>query len=150
MTDCMNFPPNYEFLWNGETHSRNPHPEKSVNAGSTADDPEARDPARVDEPITDVSLGLIQERIKANLETLKVQISTLIQLLTQLIQDNSARNSPTAGPRTHRTQPEPSPGSGVKTSRALPRTAICSTGSPLDIWDRNKPLEHYGFNVYAS
>ena len=36
--------------------------------------------------------------IKANLEPLKAQISTLTQLLTQLIQDNSATTNPTTGP----------------------------------------------------
>ena len=53
-----------------------------------------------------------------NLEPLYAQVPTLTQLLSQLIQYNWARKFPTAGPRTHRTQPEPSPGNEVETSGA--------------------------------
>ena len=67
-----------------------------VNAENTADALEARDWERTGETISGTSADLIEERIKANLEPLNPQISTLTQLLSQLIQDNSARNSPMA------------------------------------------------------
>ena len=42
---------------------------------------------------------LIEERIKANLEALCCQVSTLTQMMNQLIQDKWDRINPTAGPR---------------------------------------------------
>ena len=44
---------------------------------------------RLDEPVTRVSSDLITERIKANLEALNEQISTLNPLMNELIQENS-------------------------------------------------------------
>ena len=73
----------------------------SVNAENSADAPAALDSDRADERITRVLSDLIEERIKANLEPLNEQFSTLTQLLSQLIQEKWALNSPTAGPRTH-------------------------------------------------
>ena len=124
----MSFFPDSTFLKNGKTYSQKLHLETSVNAENTTDAPEACDTDSADEPITAVSPDLIDEKIKANLEPLSAQISTLTQLLKQLIQDNSARNSPIAGPRTHWTQPGHSPDSEVGTSRTLPGTEIGSTG----------------------
>ena len=75
-----------------------------MNAESSIDAPVAHDSERADELITRVSPDVIVENIKANLEPLNEQISTLTQLLIQLIHENLARNSPTKGPRTQRTK----------------------------------------------
>ena len=45
---------------------------------------------------------LIEDRTRANLESLNEQISSLTQLLSQLINNNSAKTSPTAGSHTTR------------------------------------------------
>ena len=75
-----------------------------MNAKNTADAPAARFLESAEETVNGVSPDLIEERIKAKLELLIEQISTLTQLLNQLIQENSAHNSPTAGPRTQMIQ----------------------------------------------
>ena len=69
----------------------------STNAENAAHTPALPDSERADELITIISLNLIQKRINANLEPLKAQISTLIELLNQVIQDNWAHKSQTAG-----------------------------------------------------
>ena len=104
----------------------------SVNTGNIRGDLKARDSERAGRPITGVSTDLTDKKIKVRKETLNAQISTLTQLLNQLIQDNSARNSPTTGPRTQRKQREPAH-CKIGTSKALPETATGSTGSPLDM-----------------
>ena len=76
-----------------------------MNVENTADAPVARDSESVDEPINGVLPDLSKEGIKGNLEPLNEEISTLTQLLNQLIKKNSPRNSPTAGPRNQQTQP---------------------------------------------
>ena len=104
----------------------------SVNTENTADTPEVRDAEKADKPITENSPDQIEEGIRANLEPVNAQISTLTQLLTQLIQNKSARNSSTVGPRTHRTQPGHSLDSDMGISRTLPGTTIGSTGFPFE------------------
>ena len=81
----------------------------SVSAENTADAPATRNLERAEETVNGVSPDLIEEKIKANIESLNEQLSTLTQLLNQLIQESSVRNSPTAGPRTQQTQPRRSP-----------------------------------------
>ena len=105
-TDCMRVSFDYSALRNGGTHSESLNPKISVNVENIADAPESES-ERTDEPVTGDWTDLIKNRIKANLDLLNAQISTLTQLLKQLVQDNSALNSPTAGPCTHPTQPEP-------------------------------------------
>ena len=78
----------------GETYSQSLHLKIFVNDESTTDAPAAHDSEKVDKPINGVLPDLIEERIKANLELLNKQVSTLTQLLNQLIQDNSAPNPP--------------------------------------------------------
>ena len=99
----------------------------SVNTENSGGALVRRGSNRADEPITGVSSNLIEEGTKANLELLNEQISTLIQLLNQLIQGNSACKSPTAVHRTQRAQTGSSPGSEFGISRTLPGTAIGST-----------------------
>ena len=60
----------------------------SVIAENTGDAPAARDSKRAEETVHEVLLYLIEEKIKANLEPFYEQISTLTQLLNQLIQEN--------------------------------------------------------------
>ena len=60
----------------------------SVNIENTTDGSEARSAEEIDGTINGVSLELIEGMISANLEPLNAQISTLIQLLNQLTQDN--------------------------------------------------------------
>ena len=75
----------------------------SVNVENTPDAATAPDWDTIEEPIHGVSADLIHEKIKANLEPLIEQISTLTQLLNQLIQEISARDYHMAVPRTHQT-----------------------------------------------
>ena len=77
-------------LQNGKTYSQNSQLKMSVIAEDTGDAPAARDSKRAEETVHEVLLYLIEERIKANLEPFYEQISTLTQLLNQLIQENWA------------------------------------------------------------
>ena len=67
----------------------------SQSAGNAVDTPASRNPKR-----NEISHDLIEERIKANLGPPNEQISVVTQLLNQLIQESSVRNSPTADTRT--------------------------------------------------
>ena len=98
------FLPERRSFRNGKTYSHNLHLNLSVNAENNADAPTARDLERAEEPINGFSPDLIDEKMKANVKPLNEQISTLSQLLNQLVQENSARNTPTVGPRIHETQ----------------------------------------------
>ena len=101
-----------------------------VNTKNTTDESEALGAAEIDGTTNGFSLELIEQRIRAQLEPLNAQISKLTQLLNQLIQDNSAMTTPTAGPRTHRPQARPSFKREVGTSRAQPDTVIGDTLHP--------------------
>ena len=72
----------------------------SVNTESTIDASKAGNAERTNETIAGVSPELIEDKIRANLEAVNAQIQTMTQLLDQLIQDNSAKITPTVGPRT--------------------------------------------------
>ena len=90
-------------------------------------------PEHIGEPTNGILHHLIEEETKANLGPLNEQISTfLTRLLNQLIQESSARNSPTADTRTMQTRARRSPSTEVGISRALPATEIGSTSSPPD------------------
>ena len=67
-----------------------------------------------------INPNLTEGLIKANLETVHAQISTLTQMLAQ---DNSAGKNPTAGPRDGQIAD-----GTVRTSRALPITSIENAG----------------------
>ena len=97
LTVCISFSAGQGTLRNGKTYNRYSHPKMTVNAESTADGPVARDAERAEDFINGVSPDSIEEKIKANLESLSEQTSTLTQLLNQLIQESLARNFPTAG-----------------------------------------------------
>ena len=74
--------------------------EKTVNASDTSNSVKTR------KTITGVLSVFIEERIRANLEPLTAQISTLTQFLNELNHDNSVKTNPTAAPRTHPPQTE--------------------------------------------
>ena len=82
--------------------------------------------------LSTLSPDLIDEGIKADLEPLNEQASTLTRVLNQLIQESSARDSSTAGPCTQQTLSRRSPCNEAGTSRALPASAIASTTFPPD------------------
>ena len=73
----------------------------SLNPENILDASEGFNREKTSETVTEVFPDLIHEKIRANLEPLNAQISTLTQLLDQLIQDNSARTIPTADFCTH-------------------------------------------------
>ena len=103
----------------------------SLNTKNNIDAPELRNAERTDGIITGLSFEMIEERLKTNLETLSAQILTLIQLLKPLYQDNSAKNTSTVRPGTHRSQTDPSLNREAGTFRTLPRTVIEGTGFSL-------------------
>ena len=81
----MSFSPNHRTFRNGKTYSQSSHLKMSVSTESTTDTPGTRDPETVQELINGVSHDFIEESIKANPEPLNEQLSTLTQLLNQLI-----------------------------------------------------------------
>ena len=101
-----------------------------MNAENTTGASAGRDPENVDETFNGVSPNVIEERIKANLQPLNERISTLIELLNQLVKETLARNSATAGPRAQQTQSRPSFSSELGTSRTPSGSANGSTGFP--------------------
>ena len=54
---------------------------------------------QIDETDREFSLDLIEEKIKANLESLHAQVSMLTLLMNKLFQDNPAGTNLTTGPR---------------------------------------------------
>ena len=73
----------------------------SVNIENTIGATEISDAERTDKTMTIVSSDLIEEKVRANLEPLNDQKSTLTQLLNQLIKDSLAETAPTAAPHTN-------------------------------------------------
>ena len=99
----------------------------SVNIENRYNAPKVRDIDRTEETINGVSTELIEETVRAKLDHLKPQISTLTQLLNQLNQDNSGK-----GRGVHRPHAEPSFSRETGTSRTLPVTTIGVTGLSPD------------------
>ena len=93
--------------------------EEQPNEASEADTAEW-----IDEVITEFSSNLIEETIKANLEPLYAQISTLTQMMNKMIKDNSARSNPTASFRDDRFPSESPLTDGAGTSSILPSTSL--------------------------
>ena len=63
----------------GETYSQSLHPKTSVSAKNIAIAFKAREVGQVDGTINEVSPDLTEESIRANLEPIKAQTSTLTQ-----------------------------------------------------------------------
>ena len=96
LTNCMNFFPDQSTRRSGKLYSKISDPKMSASVQNPANTPATRGPKIAEEPINGVSKDLIEERIKANLDPLNTHLSTSTQLLNQLIQESSARDSPTA------------------------------------------------------
>ena len=101
-----------------------------MNAENTTEAPAVCDSERAEESINRVSPDLIKESLKAYSEPVNEQISTLNQPLSQLMQENSGSNSPTAGNRTQQALSIRSPSKEAGTSRALATKTIASRGFP--------------------
>ena len=69
----------------GNTYDLKPCPEMSAQEEQTAAESEPNEAERISETGSDFSLDLIEERIEANLEVLHAQISTLTQMMDNLI-----------------------------------------------------------------
>ena len=124
----MNFSPDLRKLRNKKIYSTNSHPEISVSAETSGNTSAPGNPERIEKPDNEIPHELIKERIMANLGLLNEQIPTLTQLLNQLIQQSSTRNSATADTRTQQTQARRPPSHESGTSRALPEKNFESTG----------------------
>ena len=106
------------------------HPAVSVNTESTIDASKKCNVEKIEEIITGAPSDLTEERIRANLEPLNAQISTLIQLLNHLTSNCLAKTNPTTS--THRPQIEPSLSRETGTSRNLTGAIIRGTGLSTD------------------
>ena len=100
----------------------------SLYTENTADASETRVAEKIDKNINRESLELIDKRIRANLEALNVQFSTLTLLPNQLMQNNLVKTAPTAGSRTHRPQMGFSFNREPVASRNWPDAVIGCTG----------------------
>ena len=101
----------------------NLNPKMYVNIESTIGASKVRGAKRNTETITGVLTKLIEEKITTNFEPHITQISMLNQILNQVIQNNSAKTTPTVGRRTHRRQAEPLFSRKRRTGRIVPGTA---------------------------
>ena len=132
----MSFSPDLRILRNGKMYSTISHPKMSESTENTADTSAPPNVEHMEEPNNGILHELIEQRIKyqakANLGPVSEQISTLTQLLNQLIQESSERNSPTADTSTQQRQAKRSPSHIFGTSRALPAREFRNTGSPPD------------------
>ena len=127
----MSFSSDMRTLTIGKSYSSNfLNPKMSVSAENTTDTSTPRNQEGIKKPNKGISHKLIEERIKANLGPLNEQISTLNQLLNQLTQERSARNSQAADIHTQLAQPRRSSSSETGTSRALSGKRFGSMGSP--------------------
>ena len=80
-TTFLSFSPDQGTQRNRKLYSHNSPLKLAVNAENTADAPATRYPEISKEPINGILPDLIKEGIKENLERLKEQMSTLIQVL---------------------------------------------------------------------
>ena len=103
----MNFPfyLDCRTLRSGTTYSQSLHPRMSINAENISNVFETYNAEEITANNDRSSSELTDERIRTNLEPLNEQ--TLTQLLNQLIEDNLAKSTPTAGSRTNRPQMRP-------------------------------------------
>ena len=128
----MTFFPDQSTCRSGKLYSKISDPKVSASVQNPAITPATRDPKIAEEPINGVSKDLIEERIKANLDPLNAHLSTSTPLLNQLIQESSARDSPTADTCTQQTQSRHSPSHEAGSSKALPASTTGNTGFPAD------------------
>ena len=89
----MSFPPVCRTLRSGKNCEQRLHPKNSVDTENTVDVSETRGVDEIDGNINRLSFQLYGKIIRTNLEPLNEQISTLTQLLNQLVQDNWSQPS---------------------------------------------------------
>ena len=87
-------------------------------AKNTAETPATPGPERTKKTAIGILHDLIEEKIRAKLGPRNEQISRLTQILNHLIQESSARNSPTEDACTQQTQSRLSPSYEAATFRA--------------------------------
>ena len=138
----MNVSPYCKTPKSGKNYIQSVHPKMSVNTKNTTDGSEALGAKEIHGTINGFSLELIEQRIRAHLEPLIAQFSKLTQLLNQLIKDNSAMTTPTAGPRTHRFEAGTSFKREARTSRAQPVTIIADTSILISCQGSSCPKNH--------
>ena len=109
----MSFSPGNRTLRSGDMCRQNTHPKTSVIARNIANASKQADVKKINANKDPISTEFLEKRIRTNLEPLNVQISTVTQLLNQIIQDILAKTTPTAGTRTHHPQTRPSPDSAT-------------------------------------
>ena len=100
------------------------HPKMPVNAENATNASQSYDAEEINADNDQISTELIEERIRAHLETLNEQIMTLTQLLNQLIHVNylKEKTTPTASSHTHRPPAALSLDSETGVSRTSPDT----------------------------
>ena len=124
----------------GKTHSQTLHPKMSINTEKTADASEICGTQEIDKSIKRISSELIEKKFRPKLNLLNGHISIFTQLLNQLIQDKSAKTTPTAGTRAHGPQMGLQFDRSTGAFRTSPDMAIGGTGlSPY----RHTSLYHY-------
>ena len=89
----------YKTLRSGNTYDLHGHPEKSAHDYETTVATKGDSTEKNDGTSLGFSNDMIEERIKANFEPLHAQISALTQMMSRLIQGNSAREFTTANRR---------------------------------------------------
>ena len=98
----MSFSHKYRTLKSGNFYDLDARPELSAHEEQTTTTFEMNESERNIETTTGFSPEMIEEKIKANLEPLHAQISTLTQMMGKLIQGISAREFPTTSTREPR------------------------------------------------
>ena len=104
----------------------------SINIENLTDASKTCGTKEFEKSISRISPELIEEGMRTNLKHFNVQISTLTQLLNELIQDNFAKTTQAAGLRTHRLQAGPLFNREIGASGTSPDTAIGRKGLSPD------------------
>ena len=104
--DCMSFSYKYKMLRSGNSYDLRTQPELSAQEKEAARELETDTIEGDEENSIRFSSDLVDERIKASLETLHAEISALIEMMDRLIQCNSATNTTTVSSRKTRHQYE--------------------------------------------
>ena len=128
----MRFSPDLRTLRNRKTNSKTSNAEMCVSGENTSDRSTLHNRERIKEPNKYVSHKMIEAKTKANLEPLNERKSSLTRLPNQLIQQNSAQNSPTVDTRVQQTWARRSPYHKASTCRDFPPGELTITVSPPD------------------
>ena len=122
----MSFPYKFKTLGNGNSYVSRTQREMSAHVGEATGEVETGIIEGNEENNIRFSPHLVDERIKASLETLHAQISTLKEMTDRLIRSNSAKEPTTASSQETRHQHE-SPYSEIPGSSRLPTVAMPTT-----------------------